>query len=170
MRFNRGFPVLRPALVLLVVLSTALTFAPAPARLGGMPRTAEAATEITLTNDADIIMPHARTDFRAATPYPSNITVSGLTGAISGVRVGLNGLTHTRPDDIDIMLVGPLPEAPQVILMSDAGGDTDVAALDLTFTSTGNDVPDATALASGPYYPTNYGTGDVFSSRLRHQT
>ena len=42
-----------------------------------------------------------------ATPYPSTINVSGMSGVISKVIVKLNGLNHTYPDDLDILLVGP---------------------------------------------------------------
>src|SRR5437867_3850721 len=42
-----------------------------------------------------------------ANPYPSNISVSGLTGTISKVTVTLTNLTEPRPDDLDLLLVGP---------------------------------------------------------------
>lgn len=43
----------------------------------------------------------------AATPYSSTIEVSGVSGSIVSVVVRLNGLSHTFPDDLDIVLVGP---------------------------------------------------------------
>jgi len=43
----------------------------------------------------------------SATPYPSNILVSGLTGTITKVTVTLSGFSHTAPDDVDVLLVGP---------------------------------------------------------------
>ena len=42
-----------------------------------------------------------------ASPYPINITVSGMSGSIFDVNVQLKGLTHGYPSDIDILLVGP---------------------------------------------------------------
>lgn len=46
-----------------------------------------------------------------ANPYPSTINVTGMTGTISptagSVKVTLNGFTHTFPDDVDMLLVGP---------------------------------------------------------------
>ncbi|MGQ9550480.1 MAG: hypothetical protein ACUVWS_17840, partial [Roseiflexus sp.] len=56
----------------------------------------------------------------AATPNPSTIEVSGVSGSIVSVVVRLNGLSHTFPDDLDIVLVGPSGQA--VMLMSDVGG------------------------------------------------
>src|SRR6185295_1441097 len=40
-------------------------------------------------------------------PYPSVIAVSGLSGAITDVSVTLSNLSHTFPDDLDILLGGP---------------------------------------------------------------
>ena len=56
-----------------------------------------------------------------------------MSGVISKVIVKLNGLQHTYPDDIDILLVGPGGE--RVMLMSDAGGSKDVVNVNLTFDS-----------------------------------
>ncbi|MBL8242468.1 MAG: Ig-like domain repeat protein [Bryobacterales bacterium] len=42
-----------------------------------------------------------------ATVYPSSNVVSGMSGTISSVQVRLNGLTHTDPDDLDMVLVAP---------------------------------------------------------------
>ena len=55
-----------------------------------------------------------------ANPYPSTITVSGLGGAITDVRLRLTGLSHTFPDDVDILLSSPSGETLRV--MSDNGG------------------------------------------------
>ena len=60
-------------------------------------------------------------DASPATPYPSNIAVAGLTGTITKVTVALNGVSHTFPDDIDVLLVGP---GGNLIIMSDVGGST----------------------------------------------
>ncbi len=42
------------------------------------------------------------TDHTTATPYPSNITVSGITGTVTAVRVKLNGFSHSWPEDADV--------------------------------------------------------------------
>src|SRR5262245_2087328 len=46
-------------------------------------------------------------DASQATPYPSNCVISGVSGAITDVNVQINGLNHTYPDDIDMLLVSP---------------------------------------------------------------
>jgi subtilisin-like proprotein convertase family protein len=94
-----------------------------------------------------------------ARPYPSNILVSGLSGTIAKVTVELNGITHTNPDDIDVLLVGP--NGQKIILMADAGGDADVSNVNLTFDdAAAGGLPDNTTLTSGTYKPTNHAAPD----------
>jgi hypothetical protein len=96
-----------------------------------------------------------------ATPYPSPISVSGLSGEITSLSVTLLQLTHTAPDDLDILLVGPGGDA--VLLMSDVGKGSEAASINLTFTdSASNLLPETGRLMSGAYRPTDYVVGDVF--------
>lgn len=99
-----------------------------------------------------------------ANPYPSTITVAGFSNfsTITNVDLTLGGLTHTWPDDLDMLLVGPT--GANVLFLSDAGGSTDVSNCNLTFSdSAGSAAPDSSALVCGStYLPTNYGTGDTF--------
>ncbi len=76
---------------------------------------------VTLTNATPIVIPAGAPGMTTgpASPYPSTINVAGLGGTVTRVTVTLNGLRHTFPDDLDILLVGP---GGSVILMSDAGG------------------------------------------------
>jgi subtilisin-like proprotein convertase family protein len=94
-----------------------------------------------------------------ASPYPSTINVSGVSGTVRSVRVNLNGLTHTFPADIDFLLVGP--QGQQVVLLSDAGGGTDIVGVNLTLDDAAAAVAPA-VLVSGTFRPTNIGGGDVF--------
>ena len=74
-----------------------------------------AAIAIPATGSADQIGP--------ASPYPSSITVSGMTGLITDVDVHLFGVNHGIAQDIDMMLVGPGGQ--NLVVMSDvavAGG------------------------------------------------
>lgn len=99
----------------------------------------------------------------AATPYPSTIEISGLNGSIVTVVVRLNGLSHTFPDDLDIVLVGPSGQA--VMLMSDAGGATPITNVNLVFSASATaSLPDANPITSGTYRPTNFGGTDPMPS------
>ncbi len=102
-------------------------------------------------NPTTISMPVTST----VTPYPSNIGVSGLSGVITSVTVTLNNLSHTAPDDVDVLLVGPT--GADVILMADAGGTPDAVNVTLTFDdAAANSLPDAGPLVSGTFKPTNF--------------
>jgi subtilisin-like proprotein convertase family protein len=94
----------------------------------------------------------------AASPYPSTITVSGLTGTITDLDVTLYGLTHTFPKDLDILLVGPGGQ--NVILMSDIGSHA-VSGINLTFDDNAAAFLGST-LSSGTYKPTDGGGSDTF--------
>jgi hypothetical protein len=90
--------------------------------------------------------------------YPSNIVVSGLGGTVSSVQVFVNNINHTWPDDIDMLLVGPGGQT--VMLMSDAGGSSDLINVNLTFSDAGGPLPDSLQITSGVYHPTDYEPGD----------
>jgi len=94
----------------------------------------------------------------AATPYPSNVVVSGQGSHVCSVKVGLYGLSHAFPDDIDILLGGPA--AGNSILMSDVGGGNAAVNLDLELDdAAGASLPDAGPLVSGFFRPTNVDPG-----------
>lgn len=102
-------------------------------------------------------------DGTTASPYPSNITVAGFPGSVAKVTVTLNGLTHTFPDDVDVLLVGPSGQ--MSVLMSDVGGGDDVAGLTFTLDDTAiNSLPDSVTFGAGTYKPTNSGVGDPFGA------
>jgi len=111
----------------------------------------------TFTNNAAITIPGGApvTTSGAAAPYPSAINVSGLSGTINKVTVKLTNVNHTFPDDMDILLVSPTGQA--VVLMSDAGGNTDIVNATLTFDDTGTPIPDNTAITTGTYSPADWG-------------
>jgi len=92
-------------------------------------------------------------DFTNATPYPAQLTVSGVSGPLSGLTVTLHGLSHNYPDDLDILLVGPNGTA--VMLMSDAGGGLSNALSNVTFTfddGAAQVIPDATRITNNLSY------------------
>ena len=99
--------------------------------------------------------------FGPASLYPINLSVSGLSGTIANVTVRLNGMDHTYPGDLDILLVGPAGQS--TILMSDAGGTFDLVNADLTFDDAALALlPESLQITNGVYKPTNYGTSDTF--------
>jgi subtilisin-like proprotein convertase family protein len=90
------------------------------------------------------------------------ITVANQPGTITDVNVTLN-VTHTFPDDLDILLVGPSGQ--RVVLMSDAGDQFDISGVALTFDdAAGSTLPDTTQISAGTYQPTNFEVGDVWPS------
>ena len=98
-----------------------------------------------------------------ALTYPSVINVSLIPGVVGSVRVWINTLGHSNPDDLDILLVGPGGQA--VLLMSDCGGSADLNGVTLVFDdATTNSLPDNAQINSGEFKPTNFGTGDTFAS------
>ncbi len=97
-----------------------------------------------------------------ASPYPSTILVSGLTSSVYKVTVTLSNVTHTYPDDMDILLVGPGGQ--NVVLMSDSGSGNTLADVTLTFDDDAPEpISDSGIILPGSYRPANNaGTNDVF--------
>ncbi|HSD15750.1 MAG TPA: hypothetical protein VLC71_00630 [Thermomonas sp.] len=96
-----------------------------------------------------------------ASLYPSPITVSGLVDNVIAVTVTLQGMSHTFPDDVDVLLVSPTGQ--QVTLMSDAGGSFDLNGVTLTFRAdAATALPDSAAFGPGTYLSTNYGSSDLY--------
>ena len=115
---------------------------------------------VALSNTTSIAIPSSG----SASPYPSNIVVSGAGGTVTKVTVTLNTFSHTFPDDVDVMLVGPSGQ--NAIIMSDVGGGNP-GVTNLTFTlddAAAGALPDAGPLTSGTFQPTNIGTGDTFGA------
>jgi hypothetical protein len=116
-------------------------------------------TAFTFSNLATITINDSASPPTTASPYPSTITVSGVTNPIAKVTVKLNNITHTFPDDIDILLVGPT--GAKTILMSDCGGGhPGISGVTLTFDDTASSyVPDDGPIVSGTFRPTDVSTG-----------
>jgi subtilisin-like proprotein convertase family protein len=91
-------------------------------------------------------------DYRAATPYPSSITVAGQAGTVERATVALLGLSHSWPDDIGVLLTGP--QGQKIVLMNDAGGSQPIGGVNLAFDDNALDVlPDEGTIVSGSYRP-----------------
>ncbi len=119
------------------------------------------AAATTFTNPTSIAIP-AATEAGPASPYPSTINVTGLPpgATVVSAQVTLNAVTLGRPDDVDVLLVGPAGQ--KTLLMSDTCGNGDLVGLNLTFAdAAGSSLPDDTpsACTSGSYKPTDYFEG-----------
>ncbi len=120
---------------------------------------AGAVSELVVSNTAPITINDAPAgSVGVASPYPVTVNVSGVASHIvNRVRVRLNGLTHSYPDDIDVFLEGP--DGQRAMILSDAGGDGNVSGLTLTFSPDApGPPPDSTQLGSGTYQSSNFAT------------
>jgi len=112
----------------------------------------------TFSNTSSISIP----DSGEASPFPSTISVSGVSATVANVAVTLNNLSHSYPDDLDILLVSP--GGRRIMLMSDAGGGSPgVSNVNVSF----DDTAAATvpfALTTGTYRPTDEEFGEQFQS------
>jgi subtilisin-like proprotein convertase family protein len=117
------------------------------------------------TNPASIGIPEQG----SGNPYPSEITVAGLSGNIAttpgSVAVTLNNFTHPFPSDVGIVLIGPTGAA--LLLMDGVTDGTEGSpAANITFTisDAGSAVmPEFAPLVNGTTYrPTSYFANDSF--------
>ena len=100
------------------------------------------ATPFTFESSSSLAIPA----LGAATPFPSTITVAGMTATVIHVTVTLRKYSHSCPNDVDVLLVGP--SGLGVLLMSDMGtGQTCLAATGATLTF------DDDAATTAPYPP-----------------
>jgi hypothetical protein len=78
-----------------------------------------------------------------------------MDGTVTDVKVHVDGITHTHPDDMELLLVAPSGET--VLLMSDVGGLTDVTTpLNLVFDdAAGGPIPAAGPLVGGTFTPSD---------------
>ena len=86
--------------------------------------------------------------------------MNGLIGQVEKISVTLSNLSHTYPDDLDILLAAPNGRA--MVLMSDAGGSISLSNITLSFEDTGMVLPDNSAISAQTYQPGNFGDADTF--------
>ena len=121
--------------------------------------TVNAACSVIFSNGAAITI----NDVTSATPYPSSIVVGGLKQTISTMSVTINGMSHTFPNDVDIML--EKQGGPRMVIMSDTGGGNDLNNLTFTLTdSAASPLPDLNGtITAGSFRPADYvAGGDTF--------
>jgi uncharacterized repeat protein (TIGR01451 family) len=88
--------------------------------------------------------------------YPSQITVSGIVGNVTGVSMNVTNFGHTYPSDVAMVLQSPAGQ--DALLMSDCGGSVSVSHVSLTFSQGATSyLPEFTAITNGTYLPSSYG-------------
>lgn len=114
-------------------------------------------TSSTGASATPIVIPDVDFEPITASPYPSIVNISGLTGIVSRVTLTLSNISHTFPDDLDMLLVAPSGQA--AVIWSDAGGGN--ALTNVTVTLDDNAfvaLPNSLEITNGVYRPTNYFT------------
>jgi hypothetical protein len=125
----------------------------------------QSASSSTFSNGGfiEISAVNAGADPEPVIPYSSDIDVNELAGVVTGISVTINGLTHSSPDDLDMLLVGPSGQT--LHFWSDAGGANAVENVTVTIADSGaTPLPDSSAIVDGTTYrPFNADTvGDDF--------
>ncbi|WP_408896813.1 hypothetical protein ACJ5H2_18015 [Nocardioides sp. R1-1] len=95
----------------------------------------------------------------------STISVAGLGGVITDINARVEGVSHTYPDDLDLLLESP--EGTFVMLMSDACGGDDVVAYQWNFDDeAAAPMTDDSLTGCNPINvrPTNFGASDPAAS------
>lgn len=97
-----------------------------------------------------------------ATQYPSTIVVANAAASITELSIAINGLSHTYPDDVEMLLVGPGGQ--KMVIQSDAGGNPDVYGVSYVLSDVGaGPLSDGSGIVVGTYKPTNYSVDGDFS-------
>jgi hypothetical protein len=90
-----------------------------------------------------------------AGPYPSTITVGGLSGVLLKTTVTFTNLTHTEPGAIQALVVAP--DQQDTVLMSGAGGESAINDVTLTFDDAATNILTHNGqITNGVYRPTQY--------------
>lgn len=111
---------------------------------------------LAITNQTPITVP----SIGAATPYPSKITVAGMSGAIESATVTLRNFAQTYPGDVDVLLVSPTGQ--KAMILSDVGNTFDVSNVTVTLSDTAaTALPVNSMLTTGTFKPTDASPGEA---------
>ncbi len=109
---------------------------------------------VTFSNTAPITIPSKGT----ATPYPSQIAVSGVSGTTTDVRVTVTDFSHTYAADVAIVLVPP--RGTNILLMNlpfNHGGPGPTSHATITFDGSAvGSLPSSGPISTGSVKPTAY--------------
>lgn len=90
----------------------------------------------------------------AATPYPSNIFVTGLSGNVGAVTVSLNNISSSDIQQTDLLLVGPT--GAKIIPFASVGDSSSIGGVNITLNDAASGlIPGGSPLTSGSYQPTS---------------
>jgi len=90
----------------------------------------------------------------AATPYPSNIFVTGLSGNVGAVTVNLNNISSSDIAQTDLLLVGPT--GAKIIPFASVGDGSTIGGVNITLDDAASGlIPGGSPLTSGTYKPTS---------------
>lgn len=104
---------------------------------------------VTFSNSKPIVI----NDFAPANPYPSVISVAGMGSSVTNASVTLNGLSHTYPADIDMVLVSP--SGNKTYLMAKTGANYPITNATISFDDgAAGSVPTTSKILNGTYKPT----------------
>jgi VCBS repeat-containing protein len=126
-----------------------------------------------MTNSTPILIPADQVNgVGSASPDPSTIAVSGLTGVVTHLTVTLNDLSHEEANDVQVLLRAP--DGTNIYLMANNGGVTAIGSPDatppagpnVTFDSSATDTIGAGGVGAGPYAPLNASTTGNVTSNL----
>lgn len=110
------------------------------------------------TGPADAAVPGTGS-FGTANPYPLTRTLQDQGRVITDLDVRMNGIWHQRPDDLDLLLVGPRGQ--KVVLASDACGTFEARAFGWSWDDEApNAMPDGGPCQLSRYRPSDYEPGD----------
>jgi uncharacterized repeat protein (TIGR01451 family) len=102
----------------------------------------------TFAQAGEIVIP----EYGPASPYPSVIPVSGVSGLVGKVTATLNGFSHSFPHDVNVLLADASGQ--EMFLMSHDGGAYSVTNLTLTFDDSATQTLPVGQLSSGTFLPT----------------
>ncbi len=88
-----------------------------------------------------------------ATPYPSNIFVSGQSGNLGAVTVMLNGITSSNIEQTDLLLVGPT--GAKIVPFASIGDSSSINNVNVTLDDSASSLIPSGPLNSGSYKPTS---------------
>ncbi len=114
---------------------------------------------VQVCNSAAITINDSATPPTAASPYPSTISLSGVSGLFSLASVELRNLTHTFPNDLDVLLVAPNTPDTATIMSDVGGGAPGPAGVTLILADGAPPIPAGGPLVSGTFAPTNVSPG-----------